>query len=105
MIGGGLRGSTLYRAETPSDERRFVKVFDPNQRETDILVRAYRWFRLRDPADQRPFTSLRRGVEHEALLSLAAHADGVPTARLVAVAEVEPEGMLLAFDYVDGEPL
>jgi hypothetical protein len=36
---------------------------------------------------------------------LKATADGIPTASLVAVAEVEPEGMLLAFDHIVGDTL
>jgi uncharacterized membrane protein YbhN (UPF0104 family) len=105
MTGRGQRGSTQYRADTADGARRFVKVFDPNQRETDILLQFYRWLRLRDVSDRRPFSSLRRSVEHEALMTLAADADGIPTAALVAASEVPPEGMLLAFEYIEGEPL
>jgi len=105
MLGGGVRGSSVYRADTREGSRKFVKVFSSDQREADLLVQFYRWIRLRDAADERPFTSLRRGVEHEALLALKAADDGIPTARMEAVAEVDPEGMLLCFDYIDGEPL
>jgi undecaprenyl-diphosphatase len=105
MIGGGLRGSTLYQADTREGKRRFVKVFDPNQRETDMLVQFYRWLRLRDAGSPRPFSSLRRAVEHEALLTLAAAKDDVPTPDLVTVGAVDPDGMLLALEFVDGDDL
>lgn len=105
MLGRGIRGSTVYRAVSDDGTQTFVKVFSADQREADLLLQGFRWLRLRDASDERPFTSLRRSVEHEALLALKAADDGVPTARLIAVAEVEPDGMLLAFDFVEGTPL
>lgn len=105
MIGGGLRGSTVYQADTARGERRFVKVFDPNQRERDMLVQLYRWVLLRDGGQRRPFSSLRRAVEHEALVTLAAAQAGVPTPELVTVNEVGRDGMLVALAFVEGEEL
>ena len=58
---------------------RFVKVFSADQREADLLWQFYRWLRLRDAADERPFSSLRRTVEHEAFISLKARDGGVRT--------------------------
>jgi len=105
MLGRSVRGSTIYRADLRGGGSRFIKVFDEDQRDTDVLVAAYRWVRLRDAADVRPFSSLRRSVEHEALLSLAVANDGIPTAHLYTVAPVDPDAMLLAFDHVDGPEL
>lgn len=103
LVGEGVRGSTVYVADGRDGARRFVKVFSSDQRDADLLLQAYRWVRIRDAGDERPFSSLRRAVEHEALIALKATSDGIPTARLDAVAEVDPEGMLLAFDFVTGE--
>jgi undecaprenyl-diphosphatase len=105
MLGRSVRGSTIYRADLRGGGSRFVKVFDEDQRDTDVLVQAYRWIRLRDAADVRPFSNLRRTVEHEAMMSLAVANDGVPTARMYGVATVDPDAMLLAFDHVDGPQL
>jgi undecaprenyl-diphosphatase len=105
LLGRGVRGSSVYRADVVDGRALFVKVFNSDQRDADLLVQLYRWVRLRDARDERPFSTLRRAAEHEALLSLKVHADGVSTARMLAVAEVEPDGMLIAFDYVDGESL
>ncbi len=105
MVGRGLRGSTIYVADRTDGTRQFVKVFSTDQRDADLLLQFFRWIRLRDATDERPFSTLRRAVEHEALISLKAADDGIPTARMMAVAEVEPDGMLLAFDYLGGESL
>ncbi len=105
MLGRGLRGSSIYRADVQDDRAKFVKVFSEDQRDADLLVQFYRWIRLRDAADERPFSTLRRSVEHEALIALKAADEGVPTARMVAVAEVDPDGMLLCYDYVAGDTL
>src|SRR5690606_15940234 len=105
LIGRGERGSSIYRADTVGGDRLFVKVFDPNQRETDLLQQLYRWIRLRDPGARRPSSSLRRGVEHEALNTLAAAHAGVPAPEFVTVCEVEPEGMVLALELVEGDEL
>ncbi len=103
LVGEGVRGATVYVATTPDGDRRFVKVFSSDQRDADLVLQAYRWIRIRDAGDERPFSSLRRAVEHEALIALKATADGIATAPLVAVSEVDPEGMLLAFEFVSGD--
>ncbi len=105
LKGRGARGSSVYVADTPDGQPRFVKVFSTDQRDADALLQVVRWIRLREASGSRPFASLRRAVEHEALVALKANDDGVPTAKMLAVAEVEPDGMLLAFDYLGGESL
>lgn len=105
QTGRGVRGSTLYLVDDDGGARWFVKVFGADQRNADRLVQYYRWVRLRDATQERPFDTLRRAVEHEALVSLAAADGGVETARLRVVAEVEPGGMLLAFEHITGEVL
>lgn len=105
MVGSGGTGSTIWLARCVDDRVRFLKVFGADQRDADLLVRSWRWLRVRDPAEERAFGSLRREVEHEALMVLKANDDGIPTARLAGVAEVDPDGMLLAFDYVEGRTL
>lgn len=105
MIGTGGAGNTIWLARCADDHVRFLKVFGADQRDADLLVRSWRWLRVRDPAEQRTFSSLRREVEHEALMVLKANDDGIPTARLAGVAEVDPDGMLLALDYVEGRTM
>lgn len=99
------RGSTPYFVDTESGSRLFVKVLSPDERSADLLFRGYRRVRLKNLGDERAFSSLRRAIEHEALLALAAAADGVRTPRLVAVSKAGPDSMLLAYELIDGASL
>lgn len=99
------RGSTPYFAETESGGRLFVKVLSPDERSADLLFRGYRRVRLKNVGDERAFSSLRRTVEHEALVALAASAEGVRTPRLVTVSKAGPDSMLLAYQLIDGSSL
>jgi undecaprenyl-diphosphatase len=103
--GVDARGSTPYFAVQADGDRLFVKVLSPEERAADILFRIMRMFRLKGVGDERPFSSLKRGVEHEAVAALKASADGVRTPRLVAVSEVEPNSMLLAYEMIEGRSL
>jgi undecaprenyl-diphosphatase len=55
--------------------------------------------------DERPFASLRRSVEHEALLALKARDVGIRTPHLLTVATVAPDGLLLTYEAVQGASL
>ena len=96
---------TRYVATLTDASRLLVRVAVPSDRSADLLYRTYRLLRLKDIGDERPFTSLRRIVEHEALVSLQARDVGVRTPRLRAIAEVGSESMLLAYDLIDGTDL
>ncbi len=61
------RGSTPYFAVSRDGGRLFVKVLGHDERSADLLFRIYRRLQRRDLGDERPFSSLRRAVEHEAL--------------------------------------
>ncbi len=68
------RGSTPYFAVGRDGQALFVKALGADQRSADLLFRLYRRTRRRDLGDERPFSSLRRAVEHEALVALTARA-------------------------------
>lgn len=99
------RGSVPWFATTADDRRLFVKTLNSDQRSADLLFRIYRMIRLRRAGDRRPFSSLRRSVEHEAFLSLAAEARDIRTPHLVTVAEAGSDGMLLAYRRIEGKSL
>jgi undecaprenyl-diphosphatase len=99
------RGSTPYFATTPDGGRLFVKVLGRDERSADLLFRAYRRLQRRDLGDERAFSSLRRAIEHEALLALAARDLGIRTPRLRTVASAEPNSFVLAYDAVAGRSL
>jgi undecaprenyl-diphosphatase len=95
-------GTTAYHATADGREELFVKVVGEEDRAADLLYRAYRFARLKDVGDDRPFSSLRRAVEHEALVSLVARDVGVRTPRMRGVARVGLDSMIVAYDAVDG---
>ena len=99
------RGSTPYFATTPDGSRLFVKVLGRDERSADLMFRVYRRLQRRDLGDERSFSSLRRAIEHEALLALAARDLGIRTPRLRTVASAEPNSFVLAYDAVDGKSL
>jgi tRNA A-37 threonylcarbamoyl transferase component Bud32 len=101
----GRGGSRNFLAVLDDGARVLVKVRSPAERSADLLYRLYRWLRLKNVGDERPFISLRRAVEHEALVSLQARDVGVRTPRLRAIAEVGSDSMLIAFDHLEGETL
>ena len=86
QAGVDARGSTPYfgaarRRRRSCSSRRS----GDDERSADLLFRVYRRVQPRDLGDERPFSSLRRAVEHEALVALAARDVGVRTPRLAAV--------------------
>lgn len=99
------RGSTPYFATLDDGQGVFVKVLGEEERSADLLFRVYRFFRLKNVGDDRPFSSLRRTVEHEALVSLYARDVGILTPRMRGVVDVGSGSMLLAQDMIDGKSL
>ncbi len=99
------RGSTPYFAVLPGGDRLFVKVLGEDERSADLMFRIYRKLQRRDLGDERPFSSLRRAIEHEALLALAARDLGIRTPRLRTLASAEPNSFVLAYDAVAGKSL
>ncbi len=96
------RGSTPYFAEGVQGQPYFVKVLGADERSADLLFRVYRWLRLSGVGDERPFSSLRRAVEHEALVSMAAQRSGVATPPLVAPVRLSDGSMALVYERVTG---
>jgi undecaprenyl-diphosphatase len=103
--GVDARGSTPYFGATDDGERLFVKALGDDERSADLLFRLYRRIEPRDFGDERPFSTLRRGVEHEALVALAAADLGVRTPRLRAFATAVPNGYVLAYEAIAGRSL
>jgi hypothetical protein len=99
------RGSTPYFARTVDGRALFVKALGRDERSADLLFRMYRKVLPRDLGDERGYTSLRRAVEHEALLAFAARDLGVRTPRFVALASAEPSAFVLSYEAIDGKSL
>jgi undecaprenyl-diphosphatase len=103
--GVDARGSTPYFGVEVAGGKVFVKALGADERSADILFRLYRRAVPRSFGDEKPFSTLRRAVEHEALVALAARDLGVRTPRLRAFAAVEPNGFVLAYDAIAGGSL
>jgi glycosyltransferase 2 family protein len=99
------RSSTPYFGEAADGRQYFIKVQGYDERSADLMFRVYRFFRVKDVGDKRPFSSLQRMVEHEALVSLYAADKGIQTPHLAATARVGAEGFLLAYERTEGESL
>ena len=99
------RGSTPYFGTTEDGTALFVKALGVDERKADLLFRLVRSAMPRDLGDERPFSSLRRAVEHEALVALAASQAGVRTPPLAAFASAEPGGFVLAYVAIEGHSL
>ncbi|MFM7069509.1 MAG: hypothetical protein ACKOYM_08635, partial [Actinomycetes bacterium] len=99
------RGSTPYFATLEDGTKVFAKALGNEERSADLLFRLYRALRFRHLGDYRPFSSLRRTVEHEAFVALIARNVGVRTPRLRAVTSVGADSLALAYDQIDGASL
>ncbi len=64
------KGSRPFFAVAGNGELLFIKVLGSDQRDADLLYRAYRFIRLREVDDTRPAASLIQAVEHQALAAL-----------------------------------
>jgi tRNA A-37 threonylcarbamoyl transferase component Bud32 len=105
QAGVDARGSTPYFGVGENGDQLFIKALGEDERSADLLFRLYRRIQPRKLGDEEPFSSLRRAVEHEALVALAARDLPVRTPRLRALATAEPNGYVLAYDKVEGRSL
>ena len=99
------RGSTPYFGEEVGGRKLFVKALGEDERSADVMFRVYRRLQRHDLGDEKPFSTLRRAVEHEALVAYAARDLGVRTPRLVAFATAEPHSCVLAYEAIAGRSL
>jgi glycosyltransferase 2 family protein len=99
------RGSTPYFGTTTDGTRLFVKALGADERNADVLFRLVRSLTPRNLGDEKPFSSLRRAVEHEALVALAAAHAGVRTPPLAGFASAEPGAFVLAYEGIQGRSL
>jgi undecaprenyl-diphosphatase len=108
QVTGPLRaakGSRPFQAATGDGNGLFVKVFGSDQRDADLLYRAWRGIRLRGIGDTRPAASLFKAVEHEALLGVMAERAGVAVPHVGQVIRAGDGSVLLTMDLVAGTSL
>jgi undecaprenyl-diphosphatase len=98
------KGSRPFAAVAADGRRLFIKALGSDQRDADLLYRAYRAARLRNVGDVRPAASLFQAVEHQALVGVMAERAGV---RVPSVDRVVRAGdtALLVMEWADGSSL
>jgi undecaprenyl-diphosphatase len=99
------KGSRPFFAVTDDGRHLFIKALGSDQRDADLLYRAYRFARLRDVGDTRPAASLIQAVEHQALVGMMAEQTGVRVPRVDRVIKAADGTALLAMERVDGSAL
>jgi glycosyltransferase 2 family protein len=99
------KGSRPFQAVTSDGRALFVKVFGSDQRDADLLYRAYRGIRLRGVGDTRPAASLFKAVEHEALLAVMAERAGVAVPHVGQVIRAGDGSVLLTMELIAGQSL
>jgi uncharacterized membrane protein YbhN (UPF0104 family) len=95
------KGSRPFAAVTADGRRLFVKALGSDQRDADLLYRAYRAVRLRNVGDTRPAASLLHAVEHQALVGLMAERTGVSAPGVDRVVRAG-DTVLLVMPWADG---
>ncbi len=90
-----------YLATTRAGGQLMVTVLDRDLEGAGLANAIWMGLRLRDDSTTGAF-NMRRSLDHAALLAYAAQAAGVPEPRLLLAAEVGPDSVLLAYEYVEG---
>jgi len=99
------KGSRPFVAAAADGAPLFIKVLGSDQRDADLLYRAWRFIRLREVGDARPAASLIQAVEHQALAAVMAERAGVAVPAVRQVIKTADGSALLAMDRVDGSSL
>ena len=98
------RGSRPFAAVAADGHRLFIKALGSDQRDADLLYRAYRALRLRNVGDTRPAASLFQAVEHQALVGVMAERAGVEVPSVDRIVRAG-DTALLVMEWVDGGSL
>jgi undecaprenyl-diphosphatase len=93
-----------YAVTTAAGDRLALTVRTARDRSADLLDRLWRYIRLRSRETDRPFSSVQRRVEHEALAQSLAEAAGVRVAAVREVVASSAGAVGLLAEAVDGRP-
>jgi undecaprenyl-diphosphatase len=99
------RGSWPFFATEETGRSLFVKAVGREQRDADVLFKAWRFFSQRNIEDEAPFATPKQQLEHEAFVSLLAERAGVRTPRVVTTAETGDGTTLLVQERIIGRSL
>ncbi len=96
------KGSRPFTAVASDGRPLFIKTLGSDQRDADLLYRAYRTARLRNVGDTRPAASLFQAVEHQALAGVMAERAGVHVPSVDRVIRAGDGSGLLVMEWLDG---
>ena len=116
LLGCGLNITRLELLDpAPSTGRRYagsgpmgpldIRVLDRDSFGAGASRRLLRRMRLRGPSARSPSLTVRRAVEHHALMAMAVANAGVRAPELLAAAEVGPFAAVLAYRPIEGSTL
>ena len=95
----------VYETVERGGSQMFVKLRTPDDRTWDLLSRLHRLIRLRSSEVGRPFSTLKRRVEHEALATRTARDGGAPTPAVVGVGVTAGGAAFLVEELITGRRL
>lgn len=88
-----------------ADGAVILELFGPHQRSEGAVRQIWHWLTFRSSETPAPYASLRRAVEHRALMSTAVARMGLSSSLAVAVSPLERGWMLYAHSVPAGTPL
>ena len=94
-----------YETDERDGTQTFVKLRTPDDRNWDLLTRLSRAIRLRSSEVGRPYSTLKRRVEHEALATRTVGDNNTRSPRVIAVGVTDGGASFLVQDLVSGREL
>ena len=95
----------VYETDERDGSQTFVKLRTPDDRSWDLLSRLSRAIRLRSSEVGRPYSSLKRRVEHEALAVRTVEDSGTRSPRVISVGVTDGGASFLVQELVAGREL
>lgn len=95
----------IYDTVERDGSRTFIKLRTPDDRSWDLLTRLYRAIRLRSSEVARPFSTLKRRVEHEALALRTVRDGGTLCPRVIGVGVTPGGAAFVVEEFVAGTRL
>ena len=100
-----LNSHAVYETDERDGGRRIIKLRTPDDRTWDLLSRLHRLIRLRSSEVGRPFSTLKRRVEHEALAARMVRDGGAPSPIVFGVGVTADGAAFLIEDLISGRRL
>jgi undecaprenyl-diphosphatase len=102
---GDERTAPSFRVRHPGGAESYAVLLGRDQRDQDLVLRAWRALRLKGFHARRPIGSPRRAVENEQLILAFAQSAGVGTSRPVTIGITDDGAVVGATSWVEGTSL